>query len=223
MKKTLLSWSSGKDSAWALHVLRQAGDLDLRGLFTVINQKYQRVSMHAVRLELLQLQAEAAGLPLRVIEIPYPCSDEQYRAIMHTFVSEAVAAGTECMAFGDLYLPEVRAYRESRLQGTGIEPVFPLWELPTQGLAVQMLSAGMEAYLSCVDPSKLPAGLSGRQWSRELIAELPEGVDPCGENGEFHTVVVGGPMFSRRIPVTIGETVEREGFVFTDVIPQAPQ
>jgi uncharacterized protein (TIGR00290 family) len=220
MKKTLLSWSSGKDSAWALHTLRQNGEYNLCGLFTVVNQTFGRVAMHAVRLELLRLQAEAVGLPLTIIEIPHPCDNDQYDTIMRGFVERSVGAGIECMAFGDLFLQDIRTYREERLSGSGIEPIFPLWNIPTGPLAERMLSSGMEAYLSCVDPAKAPRSLAGHRWSRALLAALPERVDPCGENGEFHTVVLDGPMFDRRIPVTIGETVERDGFIFTDIVPE---
>lgn len=217
--KTLLSWSSGKDSAWALYRLRQDPHLELCGLFTVVNETYQRVSMHATRLELLQRQAEAVGFPVRIINIPHPCRNAQCDAIMRTFVQEASAQGIERMAFGDLFLQEVRTYRENQLQGTGIKPIFPLWGIPTRTLAEQMLAAGVAAYLSCVDPKKLPVALAGRPWSKALLDEFPADVDPCGENGEFHTVAVGGPCFRAPIPVRIGETVAREGFVFADIIP----
>jgi uncharacterized protein (TIGR00290 family) len=219
MKKTLLSWSSGKDSAWALHRLRQNPGIELIGLFTAINQKHNRVSMHATRLEMLQLQAEAAGLPLRIVPLPDPCTNEQYDTIMRQFTLESAGKGIECMAFGDLLLEEVRQYREKALQGTGIEPYFPLWASPTGELAEQMLAAGMEAYVSSVDLKKLPAHLAGRKWSRELLASLPPDCDPCGENGEIHTVVTGGPMFSKTIPVKVGEIVERDGIAFADIVP----
>ena len=218
-KRTLLSWSSGKDSAWALHVLRQDPEIDVVGLFTTVNAKYQRVAMHAVRLRLLERQAEAAGLPLQVIEIPDPCSDQQYQAAMGQFVEESIAHGVQCMAFGDLFLQNVREYREKQLSGTGIVPLFPLWNRPTDKLAREMHAAGLRAFISTVDPRKLPGHYAGREWSRALLDELPATVDPCGENGEFHTVVVDGPMFRRPIEVQIGETVEREGFFFADVLP----
>ncbi len=218
-KKTLLSWSSGKDSAWALHLLRQDPGIELFGLFTVMNEKYNRVSMHATRLAMLERQAGAVGLPLQTIYLPDPCTMEQCDAIMRRFVMESSAKGTECMAFGDLFLEDIRRYRENQLKGTGIEPVFPLWAIPTRELAEQMLSAGLEAYVSSVDLKKLPSRLAGRKWSRELLAELPPDCDPCGENGEIHTVAVGGPMFSRSVPVTVGEIVERNGFAYADIIP----
>jgi uncharacterized protein (TIGR00290 family) len=218
MRKTLLSWSTGKDSAWALHLLRGDPTVEVRGLYTVVNRKYNRASMHATRMELLERQAAAAGLPLQTIELPDPCAAEEYDAVMRRFVTESVARGIECMAFGDLFLEDVRAYRETKLRGTGIEPIFPLWGIPTRELSERMLAAGLEAYVSCVDLQKLPARLAGRKWSRELIAELPEGCDPCGEHGEMHTVCVGGPMYSRAVSVAVGEVVERDGFAFADII-----
>ncbi len=218
-KRTLLSWSSGKDSAWALHTLRKDPEIDILGLFTVANETYGRVSMHATRLELLQRQADAVGLPLHVINIPHPCSNEQCDAIMRSFIHKSLANGIECMAFGDLFLQDVRKYREDQLHGTGITPIFPLWDIPTGTLAEQMLSSGVEAYISCVDPKKVPATVAGRLWSNTLLNELPANVDPCGENGEFHTVVIGGPFFRSPIRVYVGETVEREGFIFADIIP----
>jgi len=219
MKRTLLCWSSGKDSAWALHVLRQDPEIELAGLFTTVNAKHQRVAMHAVRLRLLELQAEAVGLPLRVLEIPDPCSNERYEAVMRQFIDEAIGQGVQCMAFGDLFLQDVREYREKQLLPTGITPLFPLWNKPTHELAAEMLAGGLRAFVTCVDPRKLPRGCVGREWSKAFLDELPPAVDPCAENGEFHTVVVDGQMFRRPIPVQIGETVERDGFLFADVMP----
>jgi uncharacterized protein (TIGR00290 family) len=219
MKKTLLSWSSGKDSAWALHILQQNPAIELLGLFTGMNQKYNRVSMHATRLEMLERQANAVGLPLQTISLPDPCTNEQYETIMRKFVMESTAKGIECMAFGDLFLEDIRIYRKSQLKGTGIEPVFPLWATPTRELAQQMLSAGLDAYISSVDLKKLPSRFAGQKWSLNLLKEFPEGIDPCGENGEIHTVVVGGPMFRKTIPVSVGEIVERDGFAYADIIP----
>jgi len=219
MKKTLLSWSSGKDCAWALHLLAEDPAIELAGVFTVMNQTSDRVSMHSTRRELLQLQAESAGLPLHTIDLPDPCTNEQCDAIMRRFVMESAAGGVECMAFGDLFLEDIRQYRESRLGGTGIEPVFPLWGIPTEELADRMLASGIEAWVSSVDLKKLGSHFAGRKWSRDLIAQFPPGCDPCGENGEIHTVVVGGPMFSNPIPVSIGRVVERNGFAYADIIP----
>jgi uncharacterized protein (TIGR00290 family) len=218
-KRTLVSWSSGKDSAWALHVLKQNPDVEVLGLFTVVNHAYQRVSMHATRMDLLHCQAEEVGLPLQIINLPDPCTNEECDAIMSVFVTNSASKGIECMAYGDLFLEDIRHYRENQLRGTGIEPLFPLWGIPTKALAEQMLAAGLEAYVSSVDLKKLPARFAGRRWGEDLIAEFPENTDPCGENGEIHTVVVGGPMFRETIPVTIGEIVQRNGFAYADIIP----
>lgn len=215
-KKTWLSWSSGKDSAWALHVLRQSDEYEVTGLFTTINSAFERVAMHAVRVALLRQQAQAVGLPLCLIEIPYPCSNEQYAAAMTEFVARAQDEGVQCMAFGDLYLQDVRRYREERMQGTGIEPVFPLWEKPTRPLLQEMLASGMRACLTCVDPRVLPAEFAGRELTAELLAEMPDTIDPCGENGEFHTFVFAGPMFDQPLDIEMGEVVTRDGFVFAD-------
>jgi uncharacterized protein (TIGR00290 family) len=218
-KKTLLSWSSGKDSAWTLHLLHQNSGIELLGLFTVMNQKYNRVSMHATRMELIELQARAAGLTLTTINLPDKCTIEQCETIMRQFVTESAGNGIECFAFGDLFLEDIRKYRETQLKGTGIEPIFPLWAIPTRELAEQMLTGGLDAYVSCVDLKKLPSRFAGRKWSRELIAELPQYCDPCGENGEFHTVSVDGPMFSRAVSIKVGEIVERDGFAYSDIFP----
>jgi uncharacterized protein (TIGR00290 family) len=218
-KRTLLSWSSGKDSAWALHVLRQNPGIELLGLFTVMNKKYSRVSMHATRLELLQVQTNAVGLPLQIIDLPDPCTNEEYEAVMGHFVADSSDRGVECMAFGDLFLEDIRKYRENQLKATGIEPAFPLWGIPTKELADQMLSAGLEAYVSSVDLRNLPSRFAGQKWSKDLIEDFPEDCDPCGENGEIHTVAVGGPMFQKSVSVRVGEVVERKGFAYADIIP----
>jgi len=219
MKKNIfLSWSSGKDSAWSLYVLQQSSEFEVTGLFTTINQKYSRAAMHSTRLEILKKQAEVAGLSLKIIELPDPCSNEEYELIMRRFIKESTAEKIEYMAFGDLFLNSIREYRERQFEGTGIKAVFPLWGIPTKELSEQMLSAGLEAYISCVDLKKLPISFAGKKWTRELIAELPEGCDLCGENGEFHTVVTNAPMFSKRIPVNIGDIVERKGFAFADIV-----
>jgi uncharacterized protein (TIGR00290 family) len=218
-KKTLLSWSSGKDSAWALHVLRQQPELRIAGLVTTVNQCYQRIAIHAVRLELLERQAEAVGLPLQIINLPYPCSNAQYETVMEKFVEESREAGIECMAFGDLFLQDLREYREAKLAGTGITPLFPLWKMPTDLLAREMISSGLRAMISCVDPQQLPASFAGREFNEALLAALPGEVDHCGERGEFHTFAFDGPMFSRPVDITVGEIVEREGFVYADLLP----
>jgi len=218
-KKTLLSWSSGKDSAWALQLLRQDPEINLVGLFTVMNNKYNRVSMHATRLEMLRCQTDSIGLPLELVHLPDPCTNEQCDSIMRHFVTASSAKGIELMVFGDLFLEDVRQYREKQLEGTGVEAVFPLWGIPTEELAERMLSAGVEAYVSSVDLKKLPSHLAGRKWSRDLLKEFPREIDPCGENGEIHTIVVDGPMFQKRIPVRVGEIIERDGFAYADIIP----
>lgn len=218
-KKTLLSWSSGKDSAWTLHCLKQDHRIEIVGLFTVINEKYDRASMHATRLAMLEKQAEAAGLPMEMISLPDQCSIEQCNDIMVEFIQKIEAQGIEHVAFGDLFLEDIRLYREEQLQGTSINPLFPLWKIPTAQLAQQMLEEGLEAYVSCVDLSKLPAKLVGRKWNQELLDEIPAECDPCGENGEIHTIVIGGPMFTGSIPVEVGEIVARNGFVYADIIP----
>ena len=216
--KILLSWSSGKDSAWALHTLRQQAPGAVAGLLTTINEQYDRVAMHGVRSAILRAQADAAGLPLMTAPLPYPCSNEAYEERMRTVVEQAVAAGFTHVAFGDLFLEDVRRYREERLLGTGLQPIFPLWGRPTPALANEMIAGGLQARLTCVDPRVVSADLAGRPFDADLLAALPATADPCGERGEFHTCVVDGPMFSRRIEITVGEIVEREGFVFADLV-----
>jgi uncharacterized protein (TIGR00290 family) len=219
MKKTLLSWSSGKDSAWTLHTLQQDPDVELQGLFTVINEKYDRASMHATRLELLKMQAEATGLPIDIISLPDQCSMEQCDEVMAEFIGQAESNNIEQIAFGDLFLEDIRHYREKQLEQTAIKPIFPLWKIPTSELASRMIDSGLEAYVSSVDLSKLPADLAGRKWDRELLQSIPAQCDPCGENGEIHTIVVNGPMFSHGVAVTVGETVIRGNFAYADIIP----
>ena len=216
--KILLSWSSGKDSAWALHVLRQQGTPPA-GLLTTVNEVYDRVAMHGVRSEVLTLQAEAAGLPLRAVRLPSPCSNEVYEERMRAAVARAVLEGFTHVAFGDLFLEDIREYREERLRGTGLEPLFPLWKRDTRGLAEQMIAGGLQAHLTCVDPRALNPSFAGRTFDRRLLADLPAAVDPCGERGEFHTCVTAGPMFSADLRLSVGDIVEREGFVFADLIP----
>jgi uncharacterized protein (TIGR00290 family) len=218
-RKTLVSWSSGKDSAWALHRLREDPQIEILGLFTTLNQRYERVNMHATTVDMLRRQAAATGLPLREIRLPDPCPMEAYNNIMRRFVDERVGEGIQRMAFGDLFLQDIREYREQQLDGTGIEPVFPLWGIPTHDLAEEMLAAGLVAYVSSVDLKKLPAHFAGRRWARQLLAEYPPHCDPCGENGEIHTVVVDGPMFARPIPARVGEVVQRNGFAYADILP----
>lgn len=217
--RTLLAWSSGKDSAWTLHVLRQQGAFEIAGLLTTINEAFDRVSMHAVRRELLEAQARAAGLPLWPVPLPWPCSNHDYERRMAAATARAREAGISHIAFGDLFLEDVRAYRIGKLAGTGVQPVFPLWGLPTPRLARDMVAAGLQAVLTCVDPKQLGRGFLGRQFDAALLADLPPAVDRCGENGEFHTFCHAGPMFSHPIAVTPGETVERDGFCYADVLP----
>jgi uncharacterized protein (TIGR00290 family) len=221
--KALIAWSSGKDAAWALHVARAAGELDVVGLLTTVTETFDRVSMHAVRRTLLHAQAAAAGLPVREVRIPWPCPNDRYEAEMGAAVAAARAEGVTRVVFGDLFLADVRAYRERQLAGTGLEPVFPLWGRDTAALAREMLAGGLEAILTCVDPRRVDRALVGHRFDAALLAALPTSADPCGENGEFHTFACAGPMFERRIPVAVGEVVEREGFVFADLdAPPAP-
>jgi uncharacterized protein (TIGR00290 family) len=215
--KTWLSWSSGKDSAWSLKVLRQGGETEVTALFTTVNAAFDRVAMHAVRRALLEAQARAAGLKLDVIEIPYPCPNTDYERIMGAFVARAQAAGVEAMAFGDLFLADIRAYRERQLAGTGMAPLFPLWGRDTHALACEMIDGGLKAHVTCVDPGKLDRAFAGRSFDRAFLADLPAGVDPCGENGEFHTFVSAGPMFREAVAVRPGAVTERDGFVFADL------
>ena len=216
--KILLSWSSGKDSAWALHVLRRGGGGEVGGLLTSVNETAGRVSMHGVREDILRAQAEAADLPLFTIPLPWPCSNEVYEARLRDAVARAVAGGFTHVAFGDLFLEDVRKYREDRLAGTGLTPLFPLWGLPTPQLARDMIAGGLRARLSTIDPRLMPRELAGAEFDDALLASLPASVDPCGEKGEFHTCVTAGPMFSRPIDLTVGEVVDREGFVYCDLL-----
>jgi uncharacterized protein (TIGR00290 family) len=215
--KVLLSWSSGKDSAWTLHVLRRDG-VHVAGLLTSLNEEAQRVSMHGVRDTILRAQADAAGLPLFTIPLPYPCSNEIYEARLAHAVRTAVVDGFTHVAFGDLFLEDVRKYREDRMAETGLEPLFPLWGQPTDALAREMIANGLEARIACLDPRVMPRELIGSPFDLDLLARLPPSVDPCGERGEFHSCVIGGPMFSTDLPVDVGEVVERDGFVFGDLL-----
>ncbi|MBL29569.1 MAG: ATP-binding protein [Rhodospirillaceae bacterium] len=218
-RKLLLSWSSGKDSAWALHRLRANPRYEVAGLLTTLNESAGRVAMHAVRRSLLEAQAAAAGLPLKAVNLPWPCSNERYEALMETAVAEAEAEGFEAVAFGDLFLEDVRRYRETMLAPTALSPVFPLWQEDTTALAQAMIAGGLRAFITCVDPKQLDPSFAGRAFDADFLADLPPGVDPCGENGEFHSFVWDGPMFDRPVPVVPGEIVERDGFVFADLKP----
>ncbi len=216
--KILLSWSSGKDSAWALHRLNQTCPGSVAALLTTVNEAMDRVAMHAVRREVLDAQAAAAGLPLRVVPIPHPCPNDVYEVRMRDAVAAAVSDGFTHAAFGDLFLEDVRRYREERLAGTGLQPLFPVWGVPTSHLAAEMLDGGLRARVACVDTRVLDAAFVGREWNRALLDELPAAVDPCGENGEFHTCVYAGPMFSRPLTLDAGERVSRDPFVWCDLV-----
>jgi uncharacterized protein (TIGR00290 family) len=212
-----LCWSSGKESAWALHVMRQQGEVEIVGLVTTVTEPFGRVSMHGVREELLVAQAEAAGLPLCRVPIPAPCPNAVYEAAMQAAVEQAQRERVTHMVFGDLFLEDVRAYRERELAQAGIHPLFPLWKRPTTALAQEMIAAGLVAHVTCLDPGKVPRHLAGSRYDEEFLRQLPAGVDHCAENGEFHTFVSAGPMFARPICVKVGRTVERDGFLFTDL------
>lgn len=220
MKKTLLSWSSGKDSAWTLYKLQQRSDVELLGLVTTVNQTHQRVAMHAVRLVLLKQQAAAANLPLHIINIPHPCSNENYNQAMDGFFDSIQQIGATHMAFGDLFLEDIRQYREENLKGTGLTPMFPLWLEPTEKLAQKMIDAGLKTRITCIDPNKLSANFAGREFNQQFLDDLPDGIDPCGENGEFHSFTYAGPMFKKPINISAGDVVEREGFIFADLQPE---
>jgi len=216
-----MSWSSGKDSTLALHRARTSGDVEVVGLLTTINKAADRVAMHAVRRTLLEAQASSLGLPLHIVELPWPCSNEVYEQQMSAAIDVAVADRVTHMVFGDLFLEDIRAYRETKLAGTGITPVFPLWGIPTDELAHEMLDVGIRTVITCVDPAQAPKTLAGQWFDETLLAGLPASVDPCGENGEFHTFVVDGPGFAHALDVVVGEIIERDGFVFADVLPAA--
>jgi uncharacterized protein (TIGR00290 family) len=214
--RTLLSWSSGKDSAWTLHTLRQQGAHEVVGLLTTINREFDRVAMHGTRASVLRAQAAAARLPLTEVPLPWPCSNDQYEAVMRDACAAAVRDGIEAMAFGDLYLEDVRRYREERLAGTGMTPVFPLWGRETHALVREMLDGGLRARITCVDPRKLPESFAGRELDASLLAELPPGTDPCAENGEFHTCAYAGPIFAEPITLVPGVVEQHGDFVFAD-------
>jgi uncharacterized protein (TIGR00290 family) len=216
--KICLSWSSGKDSAWALGVLRRDAPDAVSGLLTTVSEQFDRVAMHGVRSSVLRAQAAAAGLPLISVPLPSPCSNQEYEQRMAAAVGRLVADGFTHVAFGDLFLEDVRRYREDRLRGTGLAPLFPLWGRPTAELAREMIEGGLAARITCLDPRVLDPRFAGRRFDAALLAELPATVDPCGERGEFHTCAIDGPMFSRPIEVVPGEVLEREGFVFADLV-----
>jgi uncharacterized protein (TIGR00290 family) len=220
-KRVLLSWSSGKDSAWALHLLRQQSDLEIVGLLTTFNHAADRVAMHAVRRKLVEAQAELAGLPLWPVELNWPCSNADYESLMSAACQHAVAERVTHVAFGDVFLRDIREYRERQLAETGLKPLFPVWHLPTDQLASEMIRSGLRAKVTCIDPNKLARMFVGRDFDASFLHDLPADIDPCGENGEFHTFVFDAPIFRRPIDVDIGDIVERDGFVFADVVPRA--
>ena len=219
MKRTLLSWSSGKDSAWSLHLLRSMPEYEVVGLLTTFNASADRVAMHGVRRSLVRAQAAAANLPLWEIELPWPCSNEQYEAAMKSACERAVQSGIQCVGFGDLFLADIRAYREKQLSGTGLEPFFPVWGIPTDTLAREMMDSGLRAKLTCIDSKQIDPRFAGREFDTQLLSDLPASVDPCGENGEFHSFVYAGPMFREAILIEMGEIVQRDQFYYADVLP----
>lgn len=217
--KAVVAWSSGKDCAFAHYIAHQSGAYDIIALFTTTNQEFDRVAMHGTRNSLLQKQAEALGLELISVPLPFPCSNEQYEDRMKNATDKLIALGIEVMIFGDLFLEDIRAYRENQLQGSGIQPVFPIWGRDTSKLVREMIDTGFDVRVVTCDPSKLDAGFAGRQLDAAFLADLPEGIDPCGENGEFHSAVVNGPLFKAPISVTWGTHVIRDGFAYADLIP----
>ncbi len=216
MKRVLLSWSSGKDSAWTLHVLRRNPEVEMCGLLTTLNSEFDRVAMHGTRRAVLEAQAAVAGLPLWVVPLPWPCTNEMYEQRMAEACQRAIDEKIDAVAFGDLFLADVRAYRERQLAPTGLEPIFPLWDIPTDALARAMIAGGLRARLSCVDTAQIPAAFAGREFDADLLSDLPAVADPCGERGEFHTCVYAGPMFSAPLAIETGEIVTRGQFVYAD-------
>lgn len=221
-RRAVVSWSSGKDAAWALHLVRQQGELQAVGLLSSINAEFQRVSMHGVRRELLELQARATGLPLLTVELPWPCPNDEYERRMGEACARLRQQGVEVVVFGDIFLADVRQYRERQLAGTGIEPLFPLWGRGTHELLREMLAAGVRARISCLDPSVMDRSLAGAELTLDLLRSLPPSVDPCGENGEFHTFVFDAPVFTHAVGVTPGDVVARDGFVYADFLAASP-
>jgi uncharacterized protein (TIGR00290 family) len=222
-QRAWLSWSSGKDSAMALREVRAAGETDVTGLLTTVDAARGRVAMHDVRRELLEAQAAALGLPLQVVELPWPCPNQDYERLMSAALDTARQQEVSQVIFGDLFLADIRSYREASLAGTGLAPVFPLWQRPTDDLAREIVACGIRAVITCVDPAQAPAAIAGRWYDQPLLETLGPGIDPCGENGEFHTFVTDGPGFRHPVEVTVGDSAERDGFVFTDLLPRRRQ
>jgi uncharacterized protein (TIGR00290 family) len=220
-RKTLMSWSSGKDSAWALYQLQMNPEIALAGLFCTVNKEFGRVAMHGVRVELLRKQAESIGLPLEIIEIPYPCSNAEYENIMGQFVERAKNDNIEYFAFGDLFLEDVRNYREEKLRGSGIKPIFPIWGIPTDKLSREMINGGLKTVITCINPKQISKEFVGKEFDEDFLDSLPKTIDPCGENGEFHSFVFDGPMFKEKIEIVVGDIVHRDDFVFADVLPKS--
>lgn len=220
-QRVVLSWSSGKDSAWTLYRLQQQKDYEVVCLLTTFNVKFGRSAMHGVRQELVQAQARAAELPLYEVPLPWPCSNDIYEQVMLDACRKLhEKSDVSLMAFGDLFLEDVRKYREKFMDKTDLTPMFPIWDEPTDNLANDMIDAGLRARITCMDPKKIDREFAGREFDRDFLADLPDAIDPCGEYGEFHTFTWDGPMFNQAIQIQAGETVEREGFVFTDILPK---
>lgn len=219
--RAVISWSSGKDAAWALHVIRQRGEVEVAGLLCSINASFQRISMHGVRRQLLERQARATGLPLEIVELPWPCPNEEYERRMGAACERLRAKGVEAVVFGDIHLADVREYREKQMARAGLTPLFPLWGRDSRLLLEEMLAAGVRARTVCLDPRRLNPAFAGAELSVDWLRSLPEGVDPCGENGEFHTFVTHAPVFAEPVDVSLGEVVERDGFVYADLLPGA--
>lgn len=213
-----MSWSSGKDSAWTVHLLRQDAGIELAALLTTFNGAADRVAMHAVRRELVEAQAQRMGLPLWSINLPWPCSNAVYEELMRGMCRRAVEGGITAVAFGDLFLQDIRDYRERQMDGSGLQPLFPVWQIPTGELALELIGSGVRAKVTCIDLAKLDASYAGREYDGDFLNSLPAGIDPCGENGEFHTFVYDAPIFSSAIPVEVGETIRHDGFVFADLL-----
>jgi uncharacterized protein (TIGR00290 family) len=218
-QRILMSWSSGKDSAWTLHLLRRDPRIEIAALLTTFNGEADRVAMHAVRRELVEAQAQRTGLPLWSIDLPWPCPNVVYENLMHDMCRRALEDGITAVAFGDLFLQDIRAYRERMMDRAGLRPLFPVWQIPTGELALELIGSGVKAKVTCIDLKRLDASYAGREYDSDFLSSLPAGIDPCGENGEFHTFVYDAPVFSSAIPVTVGVTLERDGFVFADILP----